>query len=99
MPNGAAVASLVAGAIGAFAMGVIVLLNEAGIAAAPTLYEPAGGVSGRTTVAVVIWLLAWLVLHRRWKNREIAWPRVHVLTLVLVALGLVFTFPPVWTLF
>ena len=36
--NGSAVAAFVGGSIGAFAMGVVVILNEAGIFAAPTLY-------------------------------------------------------------
>ncbi len=53
-------------------MGVIVLLNEAGIFAVPALYAPAGGVSGRTTLATVVWLVAWGLLHYRWKGREIA---------------------------
>src|SRR5512134_1322246 len=41
--NGSAMAALLGGGIGAFAMGAVVLLNEAGIFAAPTLYAPAGG--------------------------------------------------------
>jgi hypothetical protein len=57
--NGSAMAALLGGGIGAFAMGAVVLLNEAGIFAAPTLYAPAGGVSGRTTLATIVWLMAW----------------------------------------
>ena len=56
--NGSAMASFMGAGIGAFAMGVIVLLNEAGIFAAPTLYAPAGGVTGRTTLATIVWLRA-----------------------------------------
>ena len=56
--NGAAVAAFLAAGIGAFAMGLVVILNEAGLFAAPSLYPPAGGVSGRTTIAVAIWLIA-----------------------------------------
>ena len=64
--NGAALAAFVGAGIGAFAMGVLVILNEAGVFTAPTLYAPAGGVSGRTTFTVVIWLIGWAALHRRW---------------------------------
>ena len=53
--NGAALAAFLGAGIGAFAMGMIVILNEVGWFAAPALYGPAGGVSGRTTFAVVIW--------------------------------------------
>lgn len=91
--------ALLAAGIGAMAMGAAVLLNEAGIFAAPTLYPPAGGVSGRTTLATLVWLAAWAVLHNRWKAREIPPARVSVLTLVLIALGVLGTFPPVWALF
>jgi hypothetical protein len=60
----------------------LVLLNEAGIFAAPALYAPAGGVSGRTTLATIVWLTAWAVLHNRWKSREIAPGGVGAVTLL-----------------
>ena len=96
--NGSAMAALLSGGIGAFAMGAVVLLNEAGLFAAPTLYAPAGGVSGRTTLATIVWLIAWAVLHNRWKSREIAPGGVGAVTLLLVAAGILGTFPPVWAL-
>jgi hypothetical protein len=96
--NGAAMAAFLAAGIGSFAMGIIVLLNEAGIFAAPAVYAPAGGVSGRTTLATVAWLAAWGLLHYRWKGRQIATGRVPALTLILVVLGILATFPPVWGL-
>jgi hypothetical protein len=97
--NGAALAAYLGAGIGAFAMGLFVVLNEAGIFAAPALYGPAGGVTGRTAFAVVTWLVAWAVLHQRWKNREVATGRIHALTLSLILLGIVLTFPPVWSVF
>ena len=96
--NGSAMAAFLGGGIGAFAMGAVVLLNEAGIFAAPTLYAPAGGVSGRTTLATIVWLMAWVVLHNRWKAREIAPGRVGAVTLILIALGVLGTLTPVWGL-
>lgn len=96
--NGSAMAALLAAGVGACAMGVVVLLNEAGIFAAPALYAPAGGVSGRTTLAVIVWLMAWTVLHTRWRAREIAPGRIGAATLILIAVGLLGTFPPVWAL-
>jgi hypothetical protein len=96
--NGTAVASFLAAGVGAFAMGAIVLLNEAGLFAAPSLYAPAGAVSGRTTIATIVWLVSWGVLHYRWKAREIAPARVYPVTLILMALGVLGTFPPVWGL-
>lgn len=95
-PNGAAMAAFLAAGIGAFAVGLFVLLNEMGIFAAPTLYGPAGGVSGRTTFAMVVWLVAWGVLHARWRNREVPARRVGAVTAVLTVLGILGTFPPFW---
>lgn len=94
MTNGAALAAFLAAGIGAFALGLIVLLNEKGILSPPTIYAPSGGVSGRTTLAVVVWLIAWAVLHARWKNRTVEPGRVWAITLILIALGIVATFPP-----
>jgi hypothetical protein len=97
-PNGAALAAFMAGGIGAFAVGFVVILNEIGLFAAPALYPPAGGVSGRTTLATAIWLIAWTVLHRRWKHRQLDGRRVHAMTLGLALLGVVLCLPPVWHL-
>ena len=96
VPNGAAMAAFLAAGIGAFAVGFFVILNEMGIFEAPALYDPAGGVSGRTTFAVVAWLIAWVVLHARWREREVATGRVWMATAILTALGLLATFPPFW---
>ena len=97
-PNGAALAAFMAAGVGAFAVGLVVILNETGLFAAPALYPPAGGVSGRTTLATAIWLVAWAVLHRRWKHRQLEGRRVHALTLGLTLLGVVLCLPPVWHL-
>ena len=96
--NGSAMASFIAAGLGAFAMGVFVLLNEASILVAPTLYGPAGGVTGRTTLATIVWLVAWGVLHVRWRSQEIAPGPIYTATLILIGLGVLGTFPPVWGL-
>lgn len=97
--NGAAMAAFLAAGIGSFMLGLLVILHEIGIFTVPTLYEPAGGVSGRTTAAAVIWLIVWAVLHNRWRNRQIESRRIHNMTLVLIVVGLLLAFPPVWHLF
>jgi hypothetical protein len=96
--NGAAMAAVLGAGIGSFAVAFFVLLNEAGLFVAPALYGPAGGVTGRTACAAIVWLVAWAVLHARWRTREIAPGRVFALALLLVAAGAVGTFPPFWGL-
>jgi hypothetical protein len=96
--NGAAMAAVLGAGIGSFAMGAFVLANEAGIYTAPALYGPAGGLSGRSTFAVAVWLVAWAVLHARWRGGAVAAGPVFVWTLVLIATAAVALFPPVWGL-
>jgi hypothetical protein len=97
--NGAAAAAFLAAGIGAFAIGLFVILDAAGIYSAPAIYGPAGGASGRTGFAIVVWAIAWPLLHFRWKDRQVEASRVYAVAAVLVALGILGTFPPVWRLF
>jgi len=99
LTNGSALAAFLGGGAGAFAMGAIALANEAGWFVAPTLYGPAGGVSGRTTLAAVVWLVVWGFLHRRWRDRHVEPRGVYPAALVLTVLGIIGTFPPLWGLF
>lgn len=91
--NGAGMAAFLSAGIGAFAVGLVVLLNQTGVVTVPSVYAPAGGVSGRTTVAAAIWLLTWLLLHYRWRGREISASRIELWTLILIGLGIAATLP------
>lgn len=97
-PNGAAMAAFLAAGVGSFALGVLAVLNETDTFATPTIYQPAGGISGRTTVAVVIWLVVWALLHNRWKARQVGSRRIRNVTVGLIVVALVMMFPPVWQL-
>lgn len=99
IPNGAALAAFLAAGIGAFGLGLVVFLNEVGVFEVPALYGPAGGVTGRTAAGVVIWLVAWAVLHGRWKGRRMESSGHFAISLILIAVGFVLCFPPVWHLF
>ena len=94
---GAAMAAVLAAGIGSFAMGFSVLANELGLVPAPALYEPVGGLSGRTTFAVATWLVAWAFLHRTWADRGVDPGPVRTATIVLVVVALLATFPPLWS--
>jgi hypothetical protein len=96
--NGPALAAFLAAGVGAFAMGLVVILNELGVFTAPSIYGPAGGLSGRTTIAAVLWLIAWAALHYRWKHRDLDATRVHTSSIALAVLGVVLCFPPTWSL-
>lgn len=96
--NGAAMAALLGAGIGTFAVGFFVVIHIMGIYDAPAIYGPSGGASGRTAFGVIVWLIAWGVLHWRWKDRELQPKRVITWTFVLLGLGILATFPPFWTL-
>lgn len=101
LPNGLAAAALLAGGIGAFAVGLMTVLAEAfeGIRAALAFYRPAGPLSGKTTVAMIIWLIAWPLLGNLWKGKEVDFARASLWAFILLGLGLLGTFPPFFELF
>jgi len=101
MKNGLAAAALLAGGIGAFALGVMTVLVEASkaIKTAVTFVKPAGPLSGKTTIAVIVWLVTWIVLGMLWKDKDVAFGKIIIAAFVFLALGLLFTFPPFYMLF
>jgi fluoride ion exporter CrcB/FEX len=99
--NGLAAAALVAGGIGSFAIGLMTVLAEASAAikTAITFYAPTGALSGKTTVGVIIWLAAWAILGSLWGKKDVDLSKAFIAAFVLLALGLLFTFPPFFLLF
>jgi magnesium-transporting ATPase (P-type) len=101
-PNGPIWSGILAAGIGCTALGALVDLAEASksVSNALNFYNPTGDLSGKTLLAVIIWLVAWVVLHARWRNREIQSPgKIMMITLVLVFLALIAVFPPFFSLF
>jgi fluoride ion exporter CrcB/FEX len=84
-----------AAAVGSFVLGVMTTLAEA----SPDLKEwlafraPAGPLSGKTTVAVAAWAVSWVILAIAWRRKEVGFRPVVIASAVLVALGLLGTFP------
>jgi hypothetical protein len=101
-PNGPAWAIVLAAGIGCASFGFFVDLAEASKAISNrlNLYSPAGDLSGKSTAAIIVWLIAWAILHVRWKNRSINSPAlVSVVTVMLIVLAIIATFPPIIDLF
>jgi len=82
--------------IGLLTTGAVI---SAGLKSALNWWSPAGPLTGKTGVGVIAWLASWIVLHILWKDEDVAFVRVLVVTLVLLALGLLLTFPPVFEAF
>jgi hypothetical protein len=101
LPNGAGAAAIFAAGIGALALALFAIVADrvAWFGKTMIFYKPTGPLSGVTTCAVIVWLLAWAMLNWRWGKRTVALGRVVATTFVLVGLSLVLTFPPFADLF
>jgi hypothetical protein len=101
LTNGPAAAAFLAAGIGSLALGLFVILAEAlnSVKNALNFYNPVGPLSGKTTVAIAVWLAAWIILHSSWKNKQVNFAGVFTVSLILIILGLLGTFPPFFDLF
>ena len=103
MPTGGAWAAILAAAIGCAGFSLVSDFSEASksIKRILSFYSPAGDLSGKSTLGVIIWLLAWAILHARWKNRQIQCPgRITVISgAILILLAMIMVFPPFVELF
>lgn len=101
LQNGAGAAALLAAGIGSFALAVFAIAADqvSSIKNLMIFYKPTGPLSGVTTSAIVVWLVVWAILDVRWKKRTVSLRNIATAALVLLALSLLLTFPPVGDLF
>jgi hypothetical protein len=94
-PEGAISAAIIAGGIGCLAVGVLTTLAEAstGVKNFLTFSSSVGPLSGKTILAVVIWLASWVVLHFAYRDKELESRKALSIALVLIGLAVVGTFP------
>jgi hypothetical protein len=99
--NGPAAAALLAAGVGVFVIGLMTTLAEvsAGLKSSLNWWNPAGSLTGKTGVGVILWLVAWVILHAMYKNRDVEFNRSMLWTWILVALGFLGTFPPFFEAF
>jgi hypothetical protein len=100
-PNGPGAAAVLAASVGCFAMGVFSVAADKLPALARLLnfYAPTGPLSGVSTATIVVWLTAWAVLHYHWQRRNVDLARTNRIAFLLLACGVLLTFPPVGDLF
>ncbi|HEY1650036.1 MAG TPA: hypothetical protein VGF96_18780 [Terracidiphilus sp.] len=96
LPNGPGAAAILAAGMGSFAVGLFAVVADksAAIKSLMIFSKPTGPLSGVTTSAIVVWLITWAVLHARWRGKTVALRPVKIAALLLLALGLLLTFPP-----
>lgn len=95
IPNGAGMAAILAAGIGCAALGIFDLLADASPAVGRffNFYAPTGALSGVTTATIVVWLVSWLVLAKRWSGRNVVLGHCFA-AFALLVVGLLLTFPP-----
>lgn len=88
---------MLAAAIGSFVLAIIALAGDKSVSIADDLnfYRPTGPLSGVTTVAMVVWFLTWGLLEWRWGKRVVAMSRINRVSIALLVLGILLTFPPI----
>jgi hypothetical protein len=96
MPNGPGAAAVLAAGIGAFALGSIAVVADKlpYVARALNFYRPTGPLSGVSTAAIALWLGAWALLDYLWSSRNVKLRRIVTIALLLLAAGILLTFPP-----
>jgi hypothetical protein len=94
-PTGPVAAALLAVGIGAFVLGLLTTLSEASTGVHDFLEfdEDVGPLSGKTIIAVIAYVASWAVLHGLWRRRNPPLRPILIATAVLIALGVLGTFP------
>jgi hypothetical protein len=101
-PNGPVSAALLAGGIGCAVMGLVTVVNEVApksdFSTSLVWSKAVGGLSGKSSLAIIAFFLAWAILHFVWKGKETNFTRISVIAMALLIVGLIGTFPPFWHL-
>lgn len=101
IPTGPAAAAMIASGLGALTIGLLTTGSViiTGLKDALNWWSPAGALTGKSGVGVIVWLVSWIVMNALWKDKESDLGKAFVITLVLIGLGLLFTFPPIFEAF
>jgi hypothetical protein len=88
---------MMAAAIGSFVLAIIAFAGDKSIPVKNSLnlYKPTGPLSGVTTFAIVVWFLVWGFLEWHWGKRAVAMSRINRVSLALLVLSILLTFPPI----
>jgi hypothetical protein len=94
-PEGPIAAAIIAGGIGAAALGLFTTLAEANADIKDWLNwkDEVGPLAGKTIMAVIVWLVSWAILHVVYRTKAYETRRAFTIAVVLIGLGVLGTFP------
>lgn len=102
-PNGPVAAVLLAGGIGSAVLGLSTLFQElfakSAFATSLVWVKSVGALSGKSSYAIIAFFLSWVILHFVLKDKETNFNQMATIALILLVVGLLGTFPPIWHLF
>lgn len=106
-PNGPVAASFIAAGIGSLVLGIFVVLNEFSpdinsflkFDASFGLGKGVGPLSGKVILGIIGFVVSWGILHYMWRGKEVDFTKAIAASLILVGLGFLLTFPPVFLIF
>ena len=114
-PNGPVAAAFLAAGIASFVMGIGVILGVASATIKDAigvdfnaflqfdknfgLGSGVGPMSGKLALAVIAFVVSWVVFHLWLRGKEVNFRNFFIASLVLVGLGFALTFPPIFLLF
>ena len=101
LPNGPVAAALVAGGLGSATIGLLTVLATAStpIKEALNWWSPAGPLTGKTGVGVIVFFVSWVVLHLVFLGKNVHFAHITTIALILLGFGLLGTFPLFFELF
>jgi hypothetical protein len=102
--DGPGAAAMIAAGLGVFMMGLLTVLAEMseGIGSFLGSFDMGlgvGSLAGKSTISVIVFLGSWLVLHLMWKDKDADLKKAFYIGLGLGVVGMIFMFPPFFTLF
>jgi hypothetical protein len=101
LTNGSGAAAVLSAGIGCFALAVLAIAGDrsATIKSALIFYKPTGPLSGVTTLAILVWLCAWVFLDLRWRRKTVPLAQASIVAFVMLVLSFLLTFPPIADIF
>ena len=103
-PDGPAAAVMISAGIGIFVLGLLTTLAViSGDVKSFLLWwewgQGVGPLAGKSTLAVLSWLISWLILGLLWRKKDVELKPAFYIGLTLGILGAIGTFPPFFELF
>jgi hypothetical protein len=97
--------AFLASAFGVLAMAIINFItditggNPGPVGKSITLHSGIGPYSGKQTISIVVWIIAWLILSKLLVNKDVDEQKIFRCTIIIYALATLLIFPPFLDLF